>query len=522
MRSSFIGMEVQKRTLHVAQKSLDIVGHNIANQDTPGYTRQRVDLHSMNLSSFTYWQTRLSKLSLAGQGVSAFGVSQIRNDYLDKRYRDMAPQAKEYDTKIKIMLELETTLDAIDNFSLLDAFHNLKSAMQQVSLVSPDALEMTGMVRNQAENICRMLRSYSADLEKLLQRNLEDLHDTLNGANSLIDRIVQYNKAITGEYLLDAGRIARGSSVSEYGPLEMIDGRNLLLDELADYGNIEVFHNANGSVRVEMAGVTIIDDQFSEKLVMREYDNYGAAYITFSNGIDFKPTYGEIKAYMDMVGGYGPYAVGAYQNSEYGIPYYMQALDAFAEGFVSLMNEVNKGYMDDYQAWNRNLLWGGYEIDSDGRRVPLLDDDGYKIFLDNDGVRLPWVDDNGNEIEYPGRDPLYVKSKVTAANIRISDEWMKDVMMIGQTFDPTIPETIREYREGAVYHKGDAFYDPATGLYCIVQSATFTASGELGQHIQSGAVKDIPVYREIATDYNKTKPNFAPNYDPVKNNYKEG
>ncbi|MCL1903084.1 MAG: hypothetical protein FWF94_01535 [Oscillospiraceae bacterium] len=522
MRSSFMGMEVQKRALQVAQKSIDITGHNINNQDTQGYTRQRVDTHSLNISSFTYWQTRLSKLSLAGQGVSAFGVSQIRNDYLDKRYRDMAPQAKEYDAKVKIMLELETTLDAVENFSLLDAFNNLKSALQQVSLISPDALEMTSMVRNQSENICKMLRSYSADLDKLLQRNIEDLNDSIKGANSLIDRIVQYNKAIVGEYLLDAGRIAKGSSVSEYGPLEMLDARNVLLDELADFANIEVFHNSNGSVRVEMAGITIIDDQLSEKLVMRDYDNYGAAYITFSNGIDFVPSSGEIKAYMDMVGGYGPYAVGAYQNAEFGIPYYMQALNAFAEGFADLMNEINKGYVDEYQAWNRNLLWGGYDIDADGKRVPLLDEDGYKIFLDIDGSRLPPLDDVGNVIEYEGREPLYVKSKVTASNIRISDEWMKDVMMIGQTFDPTIPESIRQYREGAIYSKGEAFFDVATGLYCIVQTDTFTAKGELGQHIQAGLVKDVPVYRDVAPDYKQTSPNFAPNFEKNKANYKEG
>ncbi|MCL2071489.1 MAG: hypothetical protein FWH07_04545 [Oscillospiraceae bacterium] len=467
----------------MAQKSLDIVGHNIANEKTPGFTRQRVDVSSLSISSFTFWQTRLSKLSLAGQGVTAFGVSQIRNDYLDKRYRDMAPVAKEYDTKLGIMLEIETTLDAINNVSLLDSFHNLKSALQQVSLERPDALEMTSLVRNQAENICKMLRAHSIDLNRLLQNNLVELESSITGANNLIDKIVEYNKAITGEYILDAGRVSKGQGVSEYGPLEMIDERNLLLDELSEYGNIEVFRNVNGSVRVTMAGVTIIDDQESQKLVMREYDDFGAAVITFSNGVEFRPSSGEVKALMDMLNGYGPYAVGAYQNSEYGIPYYLQALDAFAEGFADLMNEVNKGHLNDYQMWNRNLIWGGDALDASGNKIPLRDEDGNPMF-DSDG------------------NPMFVRARVTAANIRISDEWWDNVMMIGETFHA---RSISDYAEGASYTAGNVFKDPQTGLYYIVE-ANFTANDDVRSNYLSGNIRQINIFRDedVPDDYSSS------------------
>ena len=502
MRSSMMGFEVQKRSLQVAQKALDIVAHNIANEKTPGYTRQRVDVHSLSISSHTYWQTRLSKLSLAGQGVSAFGVSQIRNDYLDRRYRDMAPIAKEYDTKIKIMLELETALDSIDNFGLLDAFHKLKSTLQQVSLERPDALEMTSLVRNQAENICRMLRAYSNDLYKLLESNLDELQGSIKGANDLIEKIVVYNKAIQGEYLLDAGRIMSGRGVSEYGPLQLLDERNLLLDQLAEYGNIEVFQNANGSVRVTMAGVTIIDDQHSERIVMRDYHDFNAAYLTFSNGIEFRPKNGEIKAFMDMVNGNGPYATGDFQNGEYGIPYYIQALDAFAEGFAALMNQVNKGNLSEYQAWNRNLLWGGYELDGDGNRRVLTDNDGNQIFGENG-------------------ETLYRKATVTAANIRVSDEWMNNVLMIGETFSE---RSIVNYATGATYNVGEVFKDPVSGRYFIVKEQ-FVANGVATSFIRDGKVQDIPVYYDStppSPDYDRNHTDYAQDdvfFDPVTGIY---
>ncbi|MDR0223137.1 MAG: flagellar hook-associated protein FlgK [Oscillospiraceae bacterium] len=406
MRSSFLGLEVSKRSIQMAQKALDITGNNMGNAGVKGFTRQRIDTTSLYLNSFTYWQTPLSKLSLAGQGVYAFGVSQIRNDYIDKRYRDMVCYASEYDTKAKILKEIETSLDNIDNFGLLAAFDQLKSALQQVSLSTPDAKEMCSLVRNEAVNICSMLRSYSAELDRLLENNIVELKTSVDNANSLIDKIVQYNKSIVNEYAsTDYARIASGQGVSEYGPLELLDQRNVLLDELAEYGDIQVFQNVDGSVRVTMGGVTIIDGDKNEKIVLKSYEDYNAAVLTFSTGETFRPLSGEIKAYVDMVNGHGPYAVGKYQNSEYGIPYYKDALNAFAEDFAKLMNGVNASHLDNPVTWDRGLIWGDFAYDING-----------DILLDI----------NGNQ----------VKAAVSAANIRVTDEWMARELMIGETYKP--------------------------------------------------------------------------------------
>ena len=43
MRPTFMGFETAKTSIFVNQKSIDIVGNNLANLDTNGYTRQRVD-----------------------------------------------------------------------------------------------------------------------------------------------------------------------------------------------------------------------------------------------------------------------------------------------------------------------------------------------------------------------------------------------------------------------------------------------------------------------------------------------
>ncbi|MCL1832749.1 MAG: hypothetical protein FWG45_07595, partial [Oscillospiraceae bacterium] len=490
MRSSFMGLEVQKRSMQIAQKHLDIVGHNLGNSKTPGFTRQRVDIHSLHMSNHTYWQTRLSQMSIQGQGVSAHGVSQIRNAYLDRRFREMVPQAAEHSVMHTIMLELETKLDAVDTFSLLDAMNQLKSAMERVALERVDAREMTSLVRNETKNITLMLNTHYRELTKLMEDNLWELERSIETMNGLVGRIVDFNKAITREYVVDSGRIARGQGVSEYGPLEMLDQRNMLLDELAQFANIEVFQNNNGSVKVVMAGVTIIDDEDFKQLRMDEFSDFDAAVLQFSDGTAFRPQTGELKAYMEMLNGNGPYAAGSYQTGTFGIPYYINALNAYAQGFADILNDAMNaslnatGFSDkstashmvlpdgsvvkvpsladenppgsgtkqytlldgsvitvkvdtlnatngeraDNSHWQRALVWGGYEYNDDGSvRMELVQ------ARDDAGRLIMEIDSTGNYV--PKMIMSEVRAPITAQNIMITDEWMNDPLLCGMTFD---------------------------------------------------------------------------------------
>ena len=48
MRSTFTGLSIAQSGLFASQRSLDIIGHNISNANTKGYTRQRLDQAAAN------------------------------------------------------------------------------------------------------------------------------------------------------------------------------------------------------------------------------------------------------------------------------------------------------------------------------------------------------------------------------------------------------------------------------------------------------------------------------------------
>lgn len=420
MRSSFLGLEVSKRTIQLAQKTLDITGGNLSNVHTEGYTRQRIDVGSMYLNKYSNWQSKTSRMYLAGQGATAFGVNQVRDSYIDKRYRESTCFVAEHSTAADIMKEVETVLDNIDNTGLTARIDTLKDALSKYA-EQPDSDELASIVRNEAYNITNLLHSYQVELQNLKESNIESLQTTIENTNTTIKSIVDMNKKIVKEYAVMAtGKLGEGESVTgSYGPNEMLDTRNMLLDELSYMGNITVYDNPDGSVRVLMNGVEIINGEKYEQIYMkgstknvdneeytsellRDYAAYDAAVLRWTSGDEATFKSGEIKAYVDALNGNGVYKSG-YQNDSYGIPYYESTIDAFANDFANMMNYINGA------------------VDENGKII--------------DPNRLMFCTKSCNEglLEYEDEN-------MTASNIRIANSWMDDATMIGQVQNKTTGE----------------------------------------------------------------------------------
>ena len=421
MRPTFLGLEMSKRTIQLSQKALDITGSNLSNSKVEGYTRQVVDIGASYLNKYSYWQSQTSRMSLAGQGAIGIGVDQIRDPYIDKRYREATPAVSENSTKCDILREVETVLDNITTDGLTASLDTFKKALSNYA-EQPDNEELASIVRNEAFSMTNLLHSYYADLEDIKETNLESLDASIEDTNNIIERIVNYNKSIVKEYTAMAlGKLGEGESVTgSYGPNEMLDERNLLIDELSYKGNIVVHDNADGSVRISMNGVEIINGEKYEQLdmkgsnkiegefsseLLRNYAAYDAAVLRWTSGDEATFAGGELKAYVDMLNGNGVYATG-YQNDSYGIPYYESAMSAFAHTFGNYMNYFN-GAVDEE----------GHVIDSDRLLFCTKEYDT----LDRNGTRYA---------EYEDID-------MSISNIHIADAWMKNPTMIGEVQDKT-------------------------------------------------------------------------------------
>ncbi|MCI5668192.1 MAG: flagellar hook-associated protein FlgK [Oscillospiraceae bacterium] len=413
MRPTFLGFETQKRTLQVAQKSLDIAGNNVSNINTIGYTRQRVDLYSMYVSGnqSLRWCSNTNNLSLNGQGVNAYGVSQIRDQYIDKRYRENTAVEAETEKTVNILSDIEDVLDNIDTDGLQYFTEQYFKALQVYSVERPDAAEVATIAANSAVNLCRLLNDYSVKLQEVEDTYVGELEDTVGYVNNLLGEINTLNDRIARELI---------NYPEEYGPNELYDQLNMYIDELANYGDISVTKNDNGTYSVDMAGVNIIDgEKFKANyFVMTDYEKAGGqAVLNFESGEEVNLHAGILKSYTDMLNGNGVYATGR-QNGSHGIAYYQSAIDEFARTLANTFNSANGADEDPARQMFVGYPSGGTDPTADENKDGVLDG-GYSQVL------------------------------ITAGNIHVSTVWKENPTMIGmvKSIDETTGKPVYGYDE---------------------------------------------------------------------------
>lgn len=381
MRPTFLGFETQKRTLQIAQKNLDITGNNLSNTNTIGYTRQRVDLYAMYVSGnqSLRWCSDTNQLSVTGQGVNAYGVAQIRDQYIDKRYRENIAIEAETEKTVEFLSEVEDVLDNFETDGLQHFTEQFFKTLQDYSVEKPDSAEVATLCVNAAVNLCRVLNEYDQKLCEVEDTYVGELEDTVSYLNTMLDDMNELNDRIARELI---------NFPEGYGPNELYDQLNLMIDELATYGDIEVTKNSNGTFTVDMAGVRILDGETFQvnRIMMEDYDDFGEAIMFFESGDELNPVSGMLRSYLIALNGNGVYATG-HQNGEYGIAYFKSAVDQFANTIAKTFNNANNA--------------------------------------DDDPTRTMF-------------SPSVEGAVITAGNIHVADEWLQDPTMIGEvrTLDP--------------------------------------------------------------------------------------
>ena len=83
---TFDGFTTARLAIYAAHKGLSVTGHNIANLNTSGYTRQVIDQVSLKVGANDMYRSQMD--NHVGTGVLVTGINQIRDPYLDIRFRN--------------------------------------------------------------------------------------------------------------------------------------------------------------------------------------------------------------------------------------------------------------------------------------------------------------------------------------------------------------------------------------------------------------------------------------------------
>ena len=265
VRATFAGLSTALSALQANQKRLDIVGQNLSNMNTVGYTRQQLETSSLNYTNPVAHYMNGSEIAV-GFGVHMDKVSQIRDPFLDIQYRTQMKKAG-YAESLQNSLDVlarpfdESNIDgvrtAIDDIQVilndmqdLDKFHdpvyesNLRSRMSA----------LTNLINDAARQV------EAAEKEEFAK--LDGKGTSENGAIDTVNNILQQ--------IGDLNRQIKQNQILGQQSLELMDERNNLLDSLASYIPIEVtYFKDSDHDGFEADGTTEAPKE------IYEYDHYG-------------------------------------------------------------------------------------------------------------------------------------------------------------------------------------------------------------------------------------------------------
>ncbi|MBS4538148.1 flagellar hook-associated protein FlgK [Clostridium sp. D2Q-11] len=241
MNSTFGGLSTAISGLYSNKKALDTVSHNIANADNPTYIRQDV------VQSSRSYYTIPGVPGQIGSGVSIQEIRQIRDEFLDIRFRDQSNIKGYWEARNDVFYQVQEILNEMTGTGLQKVMDQLWNGFEELSK-DPSNLTIRGLVKERVIAFTETVNHMSDQID-LLQINLnENIYNSVQEVNNISKEIANLNRVIMESESDD--RLAN----------DMRDKRNGLLDRLSNLVNIKTVEKSNSCVDVYVGGVELVSN----------------------------------------------------------------------------------------------------------------------------------------------------------------------------------------------------------------------------------------------------------------------
>ena len=262
MANGFGSLYVGASGLQNAQNAINTTANNLANVDTKGYVRQQVRYADKNYTILKDSRANVN-MQQSGLGVSIGDVVHARDIFLDKTYRQETGRMSFYSARYETATYVEDLMQELNGQQFKQSVSDLWQAFQEVSTKPADSTKQNLVLQKADLLVSRTQKLYS-DLQNY-QSNINDqIKDDVDRVNTIGNRIYELN--------LQIQRVEAGGTETA---MTLRDERDSLLDELGNYGRIEVTEDATGFTYVDMEGVRFVDENRCYNMGLKAADGTG-------------------------------------------------------------------------------------------------------------------------------------------------------------------------------------------------------------------------------------------------------
>ena len=244
--------------LQISQRGLNTTAHNLSNLETEGYVRQQ----TLQTDSFytNIGNNHISYLQV-GHGAAAAAITQVRDTFLDKSYRQEIGRQKFYEAQYECATEMEEILGETEGVAFQDSIEDLWEAMQELckepdSIVTRSSFIQTAVgFIERAETVYTQIKEYQLNLNS-------NIRNTVDRINEIADEIQRLN-----------GEIQKYEASGMEHANDYRDQRNLLLDELSGIASVSYKEHANGVVTVMLENQMLVSEDLVFHMDTRLLEN---------------------------------------------------------------------------------------------------------------------------------------------------------------------------------------------------------------------------------------------------------
>jgi flagellar hook-associated protein 1 FlgK len=245
----FGSLQIAYSGLRAQQKRMNIIGENIANVETPGYHKQRVELAPVDRLATSF----LSGAQRAGGGVEIADIARLRDTILSNHARHQGSVAAQRSATSDLLVQLEQTIGGLDSGGLHDQMTAFFNSFDDLA-GSPEDPAIRNVVLQRGETVVRAFSRVVTGINELHDRTFAETNDTVRAINSLSEQIASADDQIS-------------RAVTSGGhPNALFDTRDSLVDELATLADIDVIEQADGKTTISLDGFLLVSNGESREL----------------------------------------------------------------------------------------------------------------------------------------------------------------------------------------------------------------------------------------------------------------
>lgn len=280
MSGLFATFNIGKRGLFAQQKSIDVTSHNIANANTEGYSRQRATLETTTPFGMPSMDSQIGPGQI-GTGVDVSCIQRIRDGFMDYQIRREKSTLGQYEARDKYLSEIESIFNEPSDNGLSNLIGKFFNAWDQLSK-QPESSNARTVAAQQSAALGDELNHTYNQLMSVKTNAQESIKQAVFDLNGMLDRLDKLNQQIISV------------KVSGMEPNDLMDQRDLLLDQLSEKFNINVEADNFYSVNVSPEDKSGLDANGNSFLI-RKNSNDAVRRFSYVTGIEETATAGEYK-----------------------------------------------------------------------------------------------------------------------------------------------------------------------------------------------------------------------------------